>query len=301
MKFLILGHYAHDVMHDPGGGERTVRGGMHRLIERLSVLAPHQDRIIPVFGVQAREHPGIVQELRSLPNVDAGGIYPMDSPTHRVHYYEQDDGTRVTCVRQTAEPIPFERIKKYLDADGILINMMSGTDLRLETLDEIRMAIRGDGAKLHIDFHNLTTGIGQNGERIRRPLPAWRRWAFMVDTVQMNSEEIAGLASEPVPEEVTVGHLLTLSVKSVLVTRGAGGATLYMSEHKHTTRKDVPALGTPSRSGPGSGDRFGAAFFLHYCRTADAPDALEFAAAVAGAPDSPGTPGETEEGARDGN
>lgn len=302
MKFLILGHYALDVLHDRAGGERTVQGGMHRLIERLSTLASHQDRITPVFGVQAREHPGVVQELRSLPNVDTGGIYAMETPTHRVHYYEQDNGIRVACVRQTADPIPFERIRKHLDADGVLINMMSGMDVRLETIDEIRMAIRGGGAKLHLDFHNLTTGVGQNGERIRRPLPAWRRWAFMVDIVQMNSEEIAGLASEAMAEEVTVGHLLTLSVKGVLVTRGAGGATLYTSEHKHTMRKDVPAPAAPVRTGPGSGDRFGAAFFLHYCKMADAAAALEFAAAAMGnTPDSPGIPGEKVEGARNGN
>lgn len=302
MKLLILGHYAHDVLHDRAGGEHTVRGGMHRLIERLSNLASHQDRIIPVFGVQAQEHPGLAQELRSLPNVDASGIYAMESPTHRVHYYEQDNGTRVTCVRQTADPIPFERIRKHLDADGVLINMMSGMDLRLDTLDEIRMAIRGSGAKLHLDFHNLTTGIGQNGERVRRPLPAWRRWAFMVDIVQMNSEEIAGLASEPMPEAMTVGHLLTLSVKGVVVTRGPGGATLYTSEHKRTIRKDVAAPAAPPRDGPGSGDRFGAAFFVHYCSTADAAAALEHAAAaMASTPDLPATPGETAAGERNGN
>ncbi len=302
MKLLILGHFAHDVLHDSEGGEHSVCGGMHRLIERLSNLASHQDRIVPVFGIQAQEHPGVVQELRSMPNVDTGGIYAMETPTHRVHYYEQDNGTRVACVRQAADPIPFDRIKKYLDADGVLINMMSGMDLRLETLDEIRMALRGGGAKLHLDFHNLTTGMGQNGERIRRPLPTWRRWAFMVDIVQMNSEEIAGLASEPMPEEMTVGHLLTLSVKGVLVTRGAGGATLYTSEHKHSVRKDVPAPAAPPEDRPGSGDRFGAGFFLHYCKTTDAAAALEFAAAAMGnTSDSPAIQGEKAAGVRNGN
>ncbi len=88
MKFLIIGHYAHDVLHDRRGDERILRGGLHRLIERLSALASHQDRIIPVFGVQSGEHPAVVQELKSLPNVDAGGVYAMETPSHRVHYYE---------------------------------------------------------------------------------------------------------------------------------------------------------------------------------------------------------------------
>ncbi len=279
MKFLILGHYAYDVLHDRGGDERLLRGGMHRLIERLSALASPGDRIIPVFGLGSAELPAVVQELKSLPNVDTGAIYAMETPSHRVHYYEQDSGTRVACVPHPADPIPFDRLRKVLDVDGVLINMMSGIDLRLETLDEIRMTIRGSGTKLHLDLHNLTMGIGGNGERFRRPVPAWRRWAFMVDTLQLNGEEIAGLTAEPMAEEVTVGHLLTLSVKGVVVTRGAEGATLYTSQHKHTVRKDVPAPGTAADPGPGSGDLFGGAFFLQYCRTGDHGAALDFAVA----------------------
>lgn len=301
MKFLILGHYAYDVLHDRSGEERILRGGLHRVIGRLSALASPQDRIIPVFGVQSGEHAAVVQELKSLPGVDAGGIYAMETPSHRVHYYEQEDGMRVACVRDVADPIPFERIRKFLDADGVLINMMSGTDIRLETLDEIRMATRGSGTRLHLDLHNLTMGVGQNGERFRRPVSAWRRWAFMVDTLQMNSEEIAGLAAEPMTEEVTVGHLLTLSVRAVVVTRGAGGASLYTSEHKHSVRKDVPASGGVANTGPGRGDLFGAAFFLHCCRTGDHGASLDFAvASMAGVPAFPGVSMRGGEGAADG-
>jgi sugar/nucleoside kinase (ribokinase family) len=280
MKFLILGHYSYDVLHDSEGAERQTRGGMHQVIERLAGLASRQDRIIPVLGVQSAEHAAIIQELKALPNVDSSGIYPMETPCHRVHYYPQANGTRVACVREMADPIPFERIRKFLDADGVLINMMSGTDLRLETLDEIRMAIRETGTKLHLDFHNLTLGIGPNGERMRRPVPEWRRWAFMADTLQMNEEEIGGLTLERMSEQQTVGHILTLGVKGVVVTRGAMGATLFVSEHKQVIRKDGATPAAPGESGPGSGDRFGAAFFLQYCTTGDLGKSLEFAVAA---------------------
>jgi hypothetical protein len=284
MKLLLLGHYALDVVHGVDGSERLQRGGLHRVIERLSAMASRQDRIIPVFGAQTAECPDIIRELALLPNVDTGGIYAMETPSHRVHYYEQQGNTRVECVKELAAPIPFERIKKYLDADGVLINMMSGADLRLETLDEIRMTVRGTGAKLHLDMHNLTTGVGAEGTRMRRPVPLWRRWAFMVDTLQMNEEEIAGLTAEQMSEQQTVGHLLTLGVKAVLVTRGAAGASLYTSEHRHVVRKDVPALELTARQGPGSGDLFGAAFFLRYCASGDPGAALEYAIkATAGA------------------
>jgi sugar/nucleoside kinase (ribokinase family) len=276
MKFLLLGHYAIDVLHD-NGAEQEQRGGMHRVIASMAGLASRQDRIVPVFGVQGEELPALLQELKELPNVDAGGIYAMDTPSHRVHYFPQANGTRVACVKEMADPIPFERIRKFLDADGVLINMMSGADLRLETLDEIRMAIRGTGTKLHLDVHNLTLGVGADGVRIRRPVPEWRRWAFMADILQLNEEEIAGLTAERMPERQAVGHLLTLAVKAVVVTRAVRGATLYTSEHKQTVRKDVAAPPAAADPGVGSGDRFGAAFFLRYCATGNPGEALDFA------------------------
>ncbi len=112
---------------------------------------------------------------------------------------------------------------------------------------------------------------------MRRPLPEWRRWAFMVDTVQMNEEEIAGLALESRDEAQTVGHLLTLSIRGVLITRAGRGASLFYSEHKKVVRTDyAPAVvlrGNPLTAG----DQFGAAFLYHYCRTGSLSSAAEAA------------------------
>jgi fructose-1-phosphate kinase PfkB-like protein len=185
-------------------------------------------------------------------------------------------------VKEFAPPIPFERIKRFLDADGVLVNMISGVDIALETLDEIRMAVRGEGTKIHLDVHNLTLGVGQEGERIRRPVVAWRRWAFMVDTVQMNAEEIAGLTGETQTEQQTAGHLLTLGVKSVAITRGAGGATLYWNEHKKVIRKDLaPASGGAPSEVIGAGDVFGAALLAAYVRSGDLQASAEAAVLAA--------------------
>src|SRR5512136_2026358 len=106
MKFLLLGHYAYDVLHD-NGAEHQQHGGMHRAIAFMAGLASRQARLVPVFGVQSKELPEVVQELKEMPNVDVGGIYAMETPSHRVHYFLQPDGTRIDCVREMAEPIPF--------------------------------------------------------------------------------------------------------------------------------------------------------------------------------------------------
>jgi len=167
-------------------------------------------------------------------------------------------------------PIPFSRIKPHLGADGILLNMVSGNDITLDTLDELRMAVRPRAVPIHFDYHNLTLGSGEGGKRQRRPLEEWRRWAFMLDTVQLNEEEIAGLTIERMTEQQTAGHLLTLGVKGVLVTKRERGVTVYRNERKHVMRQDIAVNdGTDLIPSVGHGDVFGASFLYHYLSLAD--------------------------------
>lgn len=278
MKILVVGHYSRDVIHDGEGRSTEREGGLFRAVATLAELAGRQGRIIPVCGVSSDEFEAVRTRFDTLPGVDTAALFPTTTPVHRVSYFPSGDGHLISCVAEMAPPIPFERLKKFLDVDGILLNMISGADLALETLDEIRMAVRGTGAKIHFDFHNLTLGIGEGGKRFRRPIPEWRRWAFMVDTVQLNEREIAGLAVEPLSEGEAAGHLLTLGGKAVCVTRGELGATLYYSEHKKVLRRDFqPPEGKESGRTEPAGDLFGAAFTAQYLKSADLFSAAEFA------------------------
>ena len=193
------------------------------------------------------------ERLEAMPGVQSDGLYVHDTPVHRVHYYYRNDKDFVECTHDLAPPIPFSRIKPHLDVHGILINMVSGADITLDTLDEIRMAVRHDGIPVHLDIHSLTMGVNERHERFRRPLPDWRRWAFMIDTVQMNEEEVAGLTVEGMEEERTVGHLLMLGVKGVLITRGARGVSVFMNEQKKVLRTDFPVRTVESIRAPRSG------------------------------------------------
>lgn len=283
MKILVIGHLCIDVAHPRGGTVAESWGGIANAIEALAELAGKNDAVVPVAGVGREDAPAFSAWLERFPAVDGSGIFPLDGPTNRIHLYEQDDGTRVACTKDMAPPVPFDRIRKFLAADAILITMASGSDITLDTLDLIRLEIRPRATPVHLDYHNLTLGVSGTGERIRRPVPEWRRWAFMIPSVQLNEEEIAGLALEHMSEEQTAGHLLTLGVKGVIVTRGPRGATLYTNEHKKMLRHDIPGVPAP---GPavriGLGDLFGAAMLLRLAGSGDLRAAAEFANATAG-------------------
>lgn len=293
MKFLVLGHFCFDVIHPVDEPEIQSYGGIYYSLSALSVLAGETDRIIPVFGVNKNDYAPVIEHLKQFPNVDTSGIYQFDEPTNSVHLFYNDKQSRIECSKDIAKPIPFERIKNFLNVDGILVDMISGFDITVDTLDAIRMAVREKKVPMHFDYHSLTLGLGENHERYRRPLPDWRRWVFMTDTVQLNEDEIGGLTIEKSTEQQTVGHLLTLGVKGLVVTRGAQGVSLFSNEHKKVVRTDI--LGQPverARDATGCGDVFGAAFHYKYVKTKDLNVSAEFANKIAAA--KAGMSGSTE-------
>jgi hypothetical protein len=282
MKLLIIGHLSMDVFHTSDGAEREEPGGILRAVGALSSLAGRGDAFTPVAGAGRKELTGMRERLDAMPGVQSDGIFGQDTPVHRVHYYYQNDHDFVECTHDLAPPIPFSRIKPNLDVHGILINMVSGVDITLDTLDEIRMAVRHESIPVHLDMHSLTLGVNDRHERFRRPLADWRRWAFMIDTIQMNEEEVAGLTIEGMDEERTVGHLLMLGVKGVLITRGARGVSVFINEQKRVVRTDLPApAAAPGVPTTGRGDMFGAAFLYHFIKNHNILAAAESAQASA--------------------
>jgi sugar/nucleoside kinase (ribokinase family) len=284
MEFLVVGHLCLDVIHTADGKEVESYGGIYYTVATLAALSGPKDSVIPVFGVNKADYAALTEDLSRYPNVDTSGIYKVEEPTNRVHLFYKDNGSRMECSKDIAQPIPFEKLKRRLAVDAVLVNMVSGFDITLETLDHLRMAVRGDNTPILFDYHSLTLGIDAKHERFRRPLADWRRWAFMVDIIQMNEEEILGLPVEKMTEEQIASHLLTLSVKGVVVTRGARGATLYYNDRKKMMRKDIEGIRIEQVMDPtGCGDIFGAAFLRRYVETPDLQTAAVFANRVAAA------------------
>ncbi len=260
MKFVLVGHFCFDVFHSGDGAEEVHPGGIYTAAAMLSSIAGKNDTIVPVCGVAREDLSGVIETFEKLPGVSTDGFYKIDALTNRVHIFSGTNGGSITCSKDIAPPIPFERLRRHVASDGMLINMISGFDIALETLDQIRMLAREEKTVIHLDYHNLTLGLNDRHERYRRPLDTWRRWAFMLDTVQLNEEEIGGLDGSTDDEMTTVGHMLTLGPKGVLVTRGSRGVTAYVDSQKHVTRHDIDPATVADPGTVGNGDRFGAAF-----------------------------------------
>lgn len=283
MKFTIIGHFCLDVIHHPDGAETKSYGGIYFAVAAMANIAAGGDTIYPVFGVGKKEFDAVKQLLSRYSNVDTEGIFSFDSETNHVHLYYGDGGTRKECSKHISSPIPFTHIEPYLSVHGIFLNMISGSDITLETLDQIRLAVRPKNTPIHLDLHSLTLGVNTDATRFRRALSDWRRWCFMINSVQMNEEEAAGLTIEKYDEESLAKQMLPLMVNAICLTRGAKGVTLFQQEHKHLLRKEFTGIPTGSTDPTGCGDVFGSAFLYHYCRTKNFEHAVEFANQVAAA------------------
>jgi sugar/nucleoside kinase (ribokinase family) len=282
MIITVIGHLCKDVIHFPDETEPQQEsfGGIMFTLLALANLMGEKDTIQPVFGVAQADYESLIEVLKQYKNIDISGIFKFKGPTNQVHlFYEKDAHSRIECSKNISAPIPFNRIKSYLDGDGMLINMISGSDITLETLDMIRMEVREKKIPIHFDFHSLTLGIDQEFKRFRRPLTDWRRWCFMINSIQLSEQEALGLSADHYDETKLANHLMSLMVETLLLTRGERGATIIVQDkHKKLTRKDIEGVSFgPTADTTGCGDVFGAAFLFQNLKAKDSFLAAEFA------------------------
>jgi sugar/nucleoside kinase (ribokinase family) len=282
MTITVIGHLCKDIVHMPEGIEPLQEsfGGIMYTLLTLANIMSERDCIQPVFGVGQTDYEALMEQLKPYKNIDVSGIFKFKYPTNQVQlFYQKDAQTRIECSQNISAPIPFNRIKPYLDGDGVLINMISGADITLETLGYIRMEVRERGIPIHFDFHSLTLGTDQEFKRFRRPLTDWRRWCFMLNSIQMSEEEALGLSAERYDEKTLTNHLMPLMVETLLITRGERGLTVIVQDiHKKLTRKDIDGVKLENKvDTTGCGDVFGAAFMYQLLKSKDSFIAADIA------------------------
>ena len=279
MKLTVIGHFCMDVFHRADGTEEKKFGGIFHSAAALANLASDRDTVYPVFGVGETEYKEVRSLLSQYKNIDPAGIFQFSEESNTVHYFDDSPNE---CSVKVSKPIPFSHIKKFLNVDAVYVNMISGNDITVDTLDEIRLEIRGKKIPLHLDMHCLTLSVNEDGTRVRKPMADWRRWCFMTDSVQMNEEEASELSIEQLNNELLAKHMLPLMVKAFVITRGEKGATMYQEEHKVLLTTEIAfEKNNEPVSTIGSGDIFGVSFLYFYLKKKNYIDAATYAQKIA--------------------
>lgn len=275
MKITVIGHFCLDIFHRLDGTEERKLGGIFHSLAALANLVGDRDTIFPVFGIGETEFTEVKKVISQYKNIDDSGIFQFPGESNYIHYFDDRPNE---CSLNIAKPIPFPHIKKFLNVDGVYINMLSGKDITVDTIDEIRLEVRGKKTPIHLDLHCLTLRVNDDGTRFRNPMADWRRWCFMMDSVQMNDEEAAGISVEHFNDELLAKQMIPLMVKAFIITRAEKGATLFQEEHKQLLQTEIAhETNLNPVSTIGSGDIFGASLLYAYLKKKNYFEAAEFA------------------------
>lgn len=186
-------------------------------------------------------------------------------------------GERKETYSQAAQNllIPSDDLNRF---DGILINMISGFDISLDQLKQIRKNYSG---LIYFDVHTFSRGLDENGHRNFRQIEDFNEWSQCIDILQANESELLML-SDKKEEAAIVDELFSYGIKQIIITRAERGATVFEREQNSVKKIHKDALKTNVVNKVGCGDVFGAVYFYNYIRNKNVILASEQANLFAG-------------------
>ena len=272
MNFLVIGHSVVDEIFEKQS-HKIKPGGIYYTVISLLSLVESKDKIFlctntaegnpDLFGfVYNQVENTFIRKVKSIPFVK---LVISENGERKETYTELDENLI----------LPEEDFDLF---DGILINMITGYDVSLNQLNELRKNFDG---LIYFDVHTLSRGVDNNLERNFRRIKNFDLWTECIDILQANESELQTLSDKGKEIEI-VEELLSYGIKQVLITRSDRGATVYFLDNKSVVRIDEIALKVKSMNKVGCGDVFGAVYFYNYIKNKNVKLALEKANLYAG-------------------
>lgn len=321
MKYIIIGEPCVDLIHKPDGSVIHSYGGILYSIISLAVLCKPEDIVKPVMNLGEDEYENIIGFLKKYSNIDLTGINKVKHPTRKVNLYyttyKSGLSARFETSTQPTYPLKYDEIIElsttsgFGEPDAILINMVSGVDITLETMIRIRQSFK---SYIHLDIHNLVMKTNPDGTRVHTNLRNWRQWCLCANTVQMNEFEVRSLSTSKKTEYEVIEELLInapknlekvfnintlkpldfdlnkISLEGVIITKGVDGVSGYQKKDKmfggksfvDLDKHDVRAIESKYlKDTTGCGDVFASAFMFSYSVGRDFIKSLYYANRIA--------------------
>ena len=272
MNFLVVGHSVVDKIVVNKGTSIQPGGIFYSVISLLSQLEK-EDRLFLCTAVdEANEK--LFEDYYQF--VEKEFISKVDS-IPRVELVIDGDGERKEIYSRISQSLtlPARNLSRF---DGILINMISGYDLSISQLKEIRKNYSG---LIYFDVHTLSRGVDENLARNFQRINNFCDWASCLNILQANEAELSTL-SEKDDEKQIVEELLSFQIEQVIITRAEKGATVFYKDGEVTKSIRKAALNVDLVNKVGCGDVFGAVYFYNYIKNKNVFLALKQANLFAG-------------------
>jgi hypothetical protein len=253
-------------------------GGATYALSGLDAALPDDWEIVPLIKVGADLAPRAREFIQSLSRMaDDAALIEVPYPNNRVELHYHSDERRTEILSGGVPGWTWLGLKPVLDTaglDALYVNLISGWELDLETAQLIRQQFRGP---IYCDLHMLVMAVQPSGLRTPRPLPGVREWCGCFDVLQVNEDEMAMMAPDPMALAATALHAGTRCLVVTLAKRGAVYFAASDFDHPHETRGPRPlgAAAGPIRTAlipaervisdrgdpTGCGDVWGATYF----------------------------------------
>jgi sugar/nucleoside kinase (ribokinase family) len=260
----VIGTFVWDVIHGRDVRDAPVEewGGITYALSACDAALPASWELVPLVKVGTDLAPEARTFLRTLRRLapDAAPI-EVPSPNNRVELRYHSDERRSEVLTGGVPGWSWAGLQPLLrDIDALYINLISGFELDLGTAQLIRQHYKGP---IYCDLHSLTLGLEPSGLRTWRPLAEVAAWCACFDQLQVNEDEVAMLASDPLALAATA---LGAGVRTLFVTLGKRGVVYFEDAGAGRPLRTalVPASEARVQGGgdpTGCGDVWGATYF----------------------------------------
>ncbi len=168
MKLLVIGHSVLDFIKSETQ-QKISAGGIFYSITALNRLKSQEDELFLCSQYDEETYSYFKPEFEKVNNKFLQKVDKIP----RVHLNLQKDRERHEAYENITNnlSLSFSDLKIF---DGILINMITGFDITLDQLKQIRNNYSG---LIFIDIHTLSRGLTEDFKREFRLIPDFESWA----------------------------------------------------------------------------------------------------------------------------
>lgn len=263
----VVGSFVWDVIY--GRDQRKVPieewGGITYALAGLDAALSDEWEIVPLLKVGedlADRARTFVHGLRHI--APDAALVEVPYPNNRVELRYHDAERRSEYLSGGVPGWSWLGLKPLLESarlDALYVNFLSGWELDLETAQLLRAHFAGP---IYCDLHMLVMAVQPDGLRVPRPLPDVAAWCACFDVLQVNEDEMAMMAPDPMMLAATA---MAAGVSCLCVTLGSQG-TVYVAAPGFDALHDIPKRGAVATSPRGGFGGLGA------LRTARIPAAM---------------------------
>jgi len=272
MNFLVIGHSVVDKIIDKDRISIKPGGIFYTVVSLLSQISS-DDKVYLCSSID-KENDMLFNDAYN--RIEKEFLIYVDS-IPKVELVVNEVGERKETYSQTAQNLllPDDDLIRF---DGILINMISGYDVSLTQLKQLR---KNYGGLIYFDVHTFSRGVDENLNRIFRRINDFNEWAECIDILQANESELLTLSDQK-DEAGIVDELFSSGISQIIITKAERGAAVFFIENGLIKKIHKDALQVKVSNKVGCGDVFGAVYFYNYIKNKNVLLALQQANLFAG-------------------